>query len=79
MYDFFKQLEVFLHASKGVRRKLARFLLENAGAAAFLRVSDIAVRIQSSLGTVSKVAQAMGLTRGWVPCIKRKLFYKDLP
>jgi DNA-binding MurR/RpiR family transcriptional regulator len=61
-YQFHNQIKVFAHASKGAKRKLALFLLENAHDAAFMNVGEIATKVGISPGTVSRVAQAMGFS-----------------
>lgn len=61
-YQFHNKINEFAHASKGAKRKVAMFLLENAHDAAFLNVGEIAARAGVSPGTVSRVAQAMGFS-----------------
>jgi DNA-binding MurR/RpiR family transcriptional regulator len=61
-YRFHNQIRVFAHTSKGAKRKLALFLLENAHEAAFMNVGEVAAKVNVSPGTVSRVAQAMGFS-----------------
>ena len=61
-YQFHKQIKDFAHTSKGAKRKLALYLLENTHEAAFMNVGEVAARVGISPGTVSRVAQAMGFS-----------------
>lgn len=61
-YQFHEQIKIFAHASKGAKRQVALFLLENMQDAAFMNVGEIAARAGVSPGTVSRVAQAMGFS-----------------
>jgi DNA-binding MurR/RpiR family transcriptional regulator len=61
-YQFHNQIKIFARASKGAKRQVALFLLENAQDAAFMNVGEVAARAGVSPGTVSRVAQAMGFS-----------------
>jgi DNA-binding MurR/RpiR family transcriptional regulator len=61
-YLFHNRIKIFARTSKGAKRKLALFLLENAHEAAFMNVGEVAARVGVSPGTVSRVAQAMGFS-----------------